>query len=183
MILSSETIREKLDKKELLIEPLDDENIQPASIDLRLGQHFQVLDEYTTSKISMKEEGSYQEIFIGEGDSIMIPAHSFMLATTKEWVRLSNKFTAFVEGRSSIGRLGLFVQNAGWVDPGFEGRITLELFNSNRFPIELIEGRRVCQLVIAEVDKPTTAYQGKYSKQQSTTTSAIHMDKENLNLK
>lgn len=70
-----------------------------------------------------------------------------------EYVRLPNNLTAFVEGRSSIGRMGLFIQNAGWVDPGFEGEITLELYNANQLPIRLKSGRRVCQLVFAQMDQ------------------------------
>ena len=83
----------------------------------------------------------------------MIPPHGFVLGTTLEWIKLPNNITAFVEGRSSIGRLGLFIQNAGWVDPGFEGNITLELYNANQVPIELSSGRRICQLVFAELDQ------------------------------
>ncbi|MFC0522948.1 dCTP deaminase [Pontibacillus salicampi] len=179
MILSSQTIQKKLDSNELIIDPLPFEHIQPASIDLTVGSHFMAVDEFCTTKISVKESASYRDIYIGPNESIVIPPHSFILATTKEWVKLPNYLTAFVEGRSSIGRMGLFVQNAGWVDPGFEGCITLELFNSNRAPIELFEGWRVCQLVIAEMDQSTNPYKGKYVGQTSTTPSAVYEDKEN----
>ena len=85
--------------------------------------------------------------------------------------------TAFVEGRSSIGRLGLFIQNAGWVDPGFEGEITLELFNANKCAIELQSGRRVGQLVFAQLDVHTlNPYQGKYQGQRGATGSRIFLD-------
>lgn len=85
-----------------------------------------------------------------------------MLATTIETIELPENLTAFVEGRSSIGRLGLFIQNAGWVDPGFKGQITLELFNANRLPIELTIGRRICQIIISKVDQEAKPYSGKY---------------------
>ena len=92
---------------------------------------------------------------------------------------LPNNLTAFVEGRSSIGRLGLFTQNAGWVDPGFEGEITLELFNANRSAIELRSGRRVGQLVFAQMDQEAqNPYRGKYQGQRGATGSRIYMDKE-----
>ncbi|WP_082236065.1 dCTP deaminase [Halobacillus massiliensis] len=178
MILSSQTIRHYLEKEELIVTPLEHSHIQPASVDLTLGSHFVTLEEHSTGRLSMRESASYRDIYIGEQESIIIPPHSFMLATTKEWIKLPNYLTAFVEGRSSIGRMGLFVQNAGWVDPGFEGRITLELFNANRSPIELIEGWRICQLVMAEMDQPTTAYSGKYAGQSSTTPSAVYKDVE-----
>lgn len=179
MILSRETILSKLKQEELVIDPLDPAHVQPASVDLRLGKHFMTVDETKTEKISVTERADYNDIFIGENESIVIPPRTFMLAVTKEWVKLPNHLTAFVEGRSSIGRMGLFIQNAGWVDPGFEGRITLELFNSNSAPIELVEGWRICQLVFAEMDQPTAPYNGKYAGQSSTTASAVYKDKEN----
>ena len=102
--------------------------------------------------------------------------NSFLLATTIEYVKLPSNLTAFVEGRSSIGRMGLFIQNAGWVDPGFEGQITLELYNANRLPIKLISGWRVCQLVFASMDKCRVPYVGKYQGQRNATGSKIFMD-------
>lgn len=100
-----------------------------------------------------------------------------MLATTIETIMLPPHLTAFVEGRSSIGRLlGLFIQNAGWVDPGFSGQITLELFNASRLPIELTVGRRICQIVIAEVNGQADPYKGKYLEQKGATGSAIYRD-------
>lgn len=84
-----------------------------------------------------------------------------------------------MEGRSSLGRMGLFIQNAGWVDPGFEGEITLELFNANRCAIELRSGRRVGQLVFARMDAPAQfPYCGKYQGQRGATGSHIFMDQE-----
>ena len=81
----------------------------------------------------------------------MLPGQ-FVLATTMEYFELPDDLTAFVEGRSSLGRMGLFIQNAGWVDPGFKGEITLELYNANRCAIELKAGRRIGQLVFAKMD-------------------------------
>jgi len=92
-------------------------------------------------------------------------------------IRIPANVTAFVEGRSSIGRMGLFIQNAGWVDPGFEGNITLELFNANRLPLRLSAGRRICQIVFAFMDKATqTPYKGKYQGQRGTVGSMIFKD-------
>ena len=87
--------------------------------------------------------------------------------------------TAFVEGRSSLGRMGLFIQNAGWVDPGFKGEITLELFNANRCAIELQSGRRVGQLVFAQMDDTAwNPYNGKYQGQKGATGSKVFMDED-----
>ena len=93
---------------------------------------------------------------------------------------LPDNLTAFVEGRSSLGRMGLFIQNAGWVDPGFKGEITLELYNANRCAIELKAGRRVGQLVFAEMDDVAlNPYCGKYQGQTGATGSRVYKDKEN----
>jgi dCTP deaminase len=174
MILSDDTLRAMIAEKKIVVEPLEPYQIQPASIDLRLGRHFLKIDENALDSLSLDSELSYVEI---EKDEIVIPPHSFLLATTVEFLRLPANVTAFVEGRSSIGRMGLFIQNAGWVDPGFEGTITLELFNANRLPLRLASGRRICQIVFAQMDKPTrTPYAGKYQGQRGTVGSRISSD-------
>ena len=163
MILSDESIK-SLIKEKLIVDPLVDEHIQPASIDLTLGTHFLEVDSTQSATIKLDEEIKYRSI---ESQSITIPARSFLLATTEEYVKIPNGLSAFVEGRSSIGRMGLFIQNAGWVDSGFEGKITLELFNANALPIELNAGRRICQLVFCKMDSDAKRpYQGKYQGQK-----------------
>lgn len=162
MILSDKGIKQKIELGKLVIDPFAASQVQPASIDLRLGDHFLILDKYRTSHISLNEPATYMKM---KEKSITIPPQTFLLATTVESIQLANNITAFVEGRSSIGRLGLFVQNAGWIDPGFCGTITLELFNANCVPITLEAGRRICQLVIAELDQDASPYKGKYSGQ------------------
>ena len=176
MILSDVTLREKLARGELVVEPLEDFLIQPASIDLRLGNHFLKVDENAFDIIRLDDPIKYLELTM---DEIIIPPFSFLLATTMEYVKLPHDLTAFVEGRSSIGRIGLFVENAGWVDPGFEGELTLELFNANRQPIRLTAGRRICQLVFAQLDQPTsTPYRGTYQGQRKPVGSRIYQDNE-----
>ena len=132
MILSDKTITEMLDSGKLVVEPLAENSIQPASIDCRLGGHFLLVDENRMDCLSMSSEIRYRSL---ECEDITLPPHSFLLATTLESVEVPSGLTAFVEGRSSIGRMGLFIQTAGWVDPGFKGRITLELYNANSLPI------------------------------------------------
>lgn len=176
MVLSDFTLKQMLKSGELVVEPLTPEQIQPASIDLRLGRHFLKVDENCVESIDMNEKIRYIEI---ERDEIVIPPHSFLLATTMEYIKLPKDITAFVEGRSSIGRMGLFIQNAGWVDAGFEGEITLELFNANRLPIKLVAGRRVCQLVFARMDREAeNPYNGKYQRQRKATGSRAYLDEE-----
>jgi len=174
MILSDETLRRMIAEKSIVVDPIEPYQIQPASIDLRLGRHFLKIDENTLESLTLDSELPYVQI---EKDEIIIPPHSFLLATTVEFIRIPANVTAFVEGRSSIGRMGLFIQNAGWVDPGFEGTITLELFNANRLPLRLTSGRRICQIVFAFMDKATqTPYAGKYQGQRGTVGSRIFRD-------
>lgn len=176
MILSDETLKMMIRDQTLVVDPLEEGQIQPASIDLTLGSHFLKIDEHSDTALTLDSEIAYEEI---EKDVIVIPPHSFLLAATREFVKLPNDVTAFVEGRSSIGRIGLFIQNAGWVDPGFEGTITLELYNANRLPIQLQSGRRICQLVFAKMDRETLApYRGKYQGQVVATGSRVYQDAE-----
>jgi dCTP deaminase len=176
VIISDETLKEMLADGRITIEPLEPYQIQPASVDLRLGNHFLKIDENSLESLSLDSELPYIEI---RREQIIIPPASFLLATTVERVRIPPNVTAFVEGRSSIGRMGLFIQNAGWVDPGFEGNITLELFNANRLPIRLTAGRRICQIVFAFMDRETrTPYKGKYQHQKEAVGSRVFRDTE-----
>lgn len=177
MILSDKTIMKMLKEGTLMISPLMDEQIQPASVDVRLGNTFSIVEDSSTGIITMKNEINYKVI---ETDTYILLPGQFVLATTMEYFSLPNNLTAFVEGRSSLGRMGLFIQNAGWVDPGFKGEITLELFNANRCAIELKSGRRVGQLVFAEMDNDALKpYNGKYQGQRGATGSRVFMDVSN----
>lgn len=180
MILSDKTLKALLKSGELVVTPIDEKSIQPASIDCRLGDHFLVIEDNQMHVITLGEEIKYREI---EGSSITIPPHSFILATTQEYIKMPNNLTAFVEGRSSIGRIGLFIQNAGWVDPGFEGRITLELYNASSLPIKLEAGKRICQLVFCKMDTAADKpYEGKYQGQQKTVGSRVFQDTDRLHV-
>ena len=163
-----------LDEKSLVINPVTKEQIQPASVDIRLGNTFSVVDDTPSNIITLESQISYKTITT---DTYLIMPGEFVLATTMEYFELPDNLTAFVEGRSSLGRMGLFIQNAGWVDPGFKGEITLELYNANRCAIELKAGRRVGQLVFAEMDVPAiNPYNGKYQGQMGATGSRVFMD-------
>ena len=176
MILSDKTILSMLREGTLGISPLEPEQIQPASVDIRLGRTFSVVEDTSSGIITMEHEIRYKTI---ETDTYLLLPGQFVLATTMEYVTLPDNLTAFVEGRSSLGRMGLFIQNAGWVDPGFRGEITLELFNANRCAIELRAGRRVGQLVLAEMDAPALhPYSGKYQGQTGATGSRVYLDPE-----
>ena len=176
MILSDKTILKMLDEKSLVIEPVTKEQIQPASVDIRLGNTFSIVDDTPSGIITLDSSISYKTITT---DTYLILPGQFVLATTMEYFELPDDLTAFVEGRSSLGRMGLFIQNAGWVDPGLQGEITLELFNANRCAINLKAGRRVGQLVFAQMDDHAlNPYNGKYQGQKGATGSRVFMDKD-----
>ena len=177
MILSDRTLIKMLDQKRLVISPMQKGQIQPASVDIRLGNAFSVVEDTSSGIITLDKEIRYKTI---ETDTYLLLPGQFVLATTMEYFELPDNLTAFVEGRSSLGRMGLFIQNAGWVDPGFRGEITLELFNANRCAIELKSGRRVGQLVFAEMDDSAlNPYNGKYQGQTGATGSMVYLDHDN----
>lgn len=176
MILSDKTLLKMLDEKTLIIEPLETDQIQPASVDIRLGNTFSVVEDSSSGIINLENEIKYKMI---TSDTYILLPNQFVLATTMEYFDLPNNLTAFVEGRSSLGRMGLFIQNAGWVDPGFKGEITLELYNANRCAIELKAGRRIGQLVFAKMDDTALhPYSGKYQGQKGATGSRVFLDSE-----
>jgi dCTP deaminase len=176
MILSDKTILKMLEEQSLVIEPLEKEQVQPASVDIRLGNTFSIVEDSSAGIINLENEIKYKTI---TSDTYILLPNQFVLATTMEYIDLPNDLTAFVEGRSSLGRMGLFIQNAGWVDPGFQGEITLELYNANRCAIELKAGRRVGQLVFAKMDDVAlNPYNGKYKGQRGATGSKVFLDNE-----
>ena len=176
MILSDGMITEMIKSGTLVIDPLEEGQIQPASVDIRLGNTFSVVEDSPTGMITLENEIRYRTI---ESDTYVLLPNQFVLATTMEYFELPNDITAFVEGRSSLGRMGLFIQNAGWVDPGFKGEITLELYNANRCAIELKAGRRVGQLVFSRMDaEAVNPYNGKYQGQRGATGSRVFTDDE-----
>lgn len=176
MILSDKTILKMIEEGTLKIAPIEEGQVQPASVDIRLGNTFSMVEDSPSGIITLENEIKYKTITT---DTYILLPNQFVLATTMEYFDLPNDLTAFVEGRSSLGRMGLFIQNAGWVDPGFKGEITLELYNANRCAIELKAGRRVGQLVFAKMDNEAlNPYNGKYQGQKGATGSRVFMDKE-----
>ncbi len=164
-ILSDKTIKEYLKEGILSIEPLEDEKqIQPSSVDMRLGDEFKVFKVIRKPYIDPKDEddiASYMEsTTVKKGDAFIIHPNEFALATTAEYVKVPDDLVARVEGRSSMGRLGVTMHvTAGFIDPGFEGNITLEISNIGAMPVALYPGQRVCQIVFETM---TTASEKPY---------------------
>ena len=152
MILSDTSIKKLIKEKKLIIKNLTSKAIQPSSIDLTLGREALILEYWNTNGVlDLNTKVKHQKI---SGKEFVIPPSSFILATTREFINLPNNLSGFVEGRSSVGRMGLFIQNASVVGPGFKGKLTLELYNANILPIRLKTGRRICQLILFQMDGP-----------------------------
>ena len=178
MILNDKTIKQYIQERKLIIDPLEENQIQPSSVDLKLGDEFLIYpDSIEVLDVRDKNLSAKLDLVKVDDSGFIIQPKHFILATTVEYVKLADNLTAFVEGRSSLGRLGLFIENAGWVDAGFEGNITLEFYNANTRPIKIYPNMRICQLVFAEMKgKAEKPYRGKYQGQRGATASRIYMD-------
>ena len=142
MVLSDGTIRKLLSEGKIVIEPLEEAYVQPASVDVRLGSTFLVFRRHTTSDIDpwQVNEGLMEPVTVAEGDPFILHPTEFVLGTTLERLTLPDDVVARIEGKSSLGRLGLLIHaTAGFVDPGWtNGQITLELSNVAPLPLSLI---------------------------------------------
>ena len=175
MILSDKTLLKLIEQKKLIVKDKLPNAIQSCSIDLSLGDQALLLKYWdTTGVLDLNTKTEQQEI---SGDKLIIPPHSFILATTNEYLEIPKNLAGFVEGRSSIGRMGLFIQNASVVLPGFKGKLTLELYNANILPIRLQPKRKICQLVLFQMDQEAKqGYEGKYQGQNVVTPSKAHTE-------
>lgn len=176
MIYGDSKIEEALDSGDLVIDPLETElQLQPASVDLRLGNEFSKVDR-SVEVIDPRDDITFD---VREFDDFVLDTGEFTLATTKETIKLPDYLAARVVGRSSIGRLGIVVHaTAGYIDPGFRGKITLELHNTGWRPVSIPPGTRVCQLVFEEASGVQNEYDGKYQHQDGTTGSRLDEDVE-----
>lgn len=177
MILVDRELRSSIRGDSPLVYPVCKNGIQPASIDIRLGSSFaKPVKNPDRNFNSFDRPIEYKETT----GAYLLQPHEFVLGTTVEVIDLPPKISAFVEGRSSIGRMGLFIQNAGWIDPGFKGQITLELYNASEVPIMLTPNTRVGQIVFCVNSIPClNSYKGKYQYQSGATGSLINLDAEN----
>ncbi|MBP2046639.1 dCTP deaminase [Methanobacterium aggregans] len=193
-ILSDRDIKKCLETGKILIEPLEnpERQIQPSSVDLRIGNEFKgfrIIRKPCIDPMDKTDIDSYMESFyIDDGEPFIIHPGEFALATTYETVKLPDNLVARVEGRSSMGRLGITMHvTAGYIDPGFHGRITLEISNIGKMPVALYTGQRVCQIVFETMTSPSEKPYGhpdrdsKYMGQKRPETSKIKHDYEIVN--
>jgi dCTP deaminase len=157
MILSDRSIREELVAGRIVIEPLDDSCIQPSSVDLMLDPRFLVFRNHTRGIIDVKEDlTDLTELVEVEGDTpFILHPGEFVLGATLERIAVPHDLVARLDGKSSLGRLGLLIHStAGYVDAGFDGQITLELSNVANLPITLYAGMKIGQVSFETMTTP-----------------------------
>lgn len=156
-VLSDGTITALVEAGRIVIRPWDPARVQPASVDLTLGDSFRVFHNHRTSVIDLREPPTNltEEVVVGADEPFVIHPGEFCLGRTVEWVELPDDVVARIEGKSSLGRLGLIVHaTAGFCDPGWKGTLTLELNNLTRVPIRLYAGLPIAQLSFMGLDAP-----------------------------
>lgn len=155
-VLSDGTIRRLVEEGRLRIDPWDDRMVQPASVDLKLGPSFRVFHNHRIQAIDLADppRDLTEHVAVEHGETFVIHPGEFVLGRTEEQVRMPDDLVARIEGKSSLGRLGLIVHaTAGFVDPGFEGTLTLEITNFNSVPIVLRPGLPIAQLSLMTLDR------------------------------
>jgi dCTP deaminase len=184
VILSDRSIREAIASGRLGVDPFDPELIQPSSIDVRLDHRFLVFRNTKRAFIDVKEPADdlMELIEVGPEEPMFLHPHEFILGSTIERVRIPDDLVARLEGRSSLGRLGVVIHStAGFVDPGFEGYVTLEISNLANLPIALYPGMRIGQLSFQNMTTPAERPYGpgrgsKYTGQRLPTASRLYLD-------
>lgn len=167
MILSDRTINDLVNSGEIVIKPYKKENVQSASVDLRLGSGFLVPDYHNIKSVSLNDKLNYTKI---KKSKIFIPSNHFILGTTLEYLEIPNNICGRLDGRSTIGRKSLWIQSAGHINPGYKGKLTLEFFNAGDMPFELNSGDKICQIIFMYTDKRVEKkYSGKYQGQIGVT--------------
>ena len=184
MILPDHEIRKLLKEGKIRIEPLDDpENqIQPACVDLRLGSEFRVFKYTDEPFIDPRNPKEYTNTFNSHEKPFVLHPKEFVLGITKERIGVPPDLAAYVDGRSSLGRLGITAHiTSGWIDPGFEGRLVLEISNLGKMPVNLYPDMRICKLFFFKLTSPSEVpynmkKDAKYHKQDEIRQSRMHED-------
>ena len=181
MLLPDHEILAALRSGRIGIDPLDESLVQPSSLDVRLGWSFRIFDNHRYSCIDPRAEqvGLTRLVEIEDHEVFVLHPGQFVLATTHETVTLPDDLAARLEGKSSLGRLGLLTHStAGFIDPGFHGEVTLELSNTSTLPIRLYPGMAIGQLCFVMLSSPARQPYGSaglgshYQGQQGPTPSA-----------
>lgn len=157
MVLSDRTIRQQMAAGRIVIEPFDPRDVQPSSVDLHLGSRFQVFrnSRYPYIDPAVEQQGLMDPVQATTGEPFVLHPGEFALGATTERIELPDDIVARLEGKSSLGRLGLLIHStAGYVDPGWVGTLTLELSNVANLPIVLTPGMAIGQISFMQMTTP-----------------------------
>jgi dCTP deaminase len=180
MILSDRDIRTAMEQERIGIEPFDAGDVQPSSVDLHVDRFFRTFHNARYPYIDVKRpmEGLTELVEVAEEEAFILHPGEFVLGSTCEYVRLPDDLVARLEGKSSLGRLGLLIHStAGYVDPGFQGHLTLELSNVANLPITIYPGMKIGQISFFALSSPAESPYGsagrdsKYQGQRGPTPS------------
>lgn len=185
MLLSDRDIRAQIQENRVRVEPYDVGMIQPSSIDVRLDRFFRVFENHKYSVIDPSAEQSEltREVEVAPNEFFILHPGEFVLASTYEVITLPDDIAGRLEGKSSLGRLGLLTHStAGFIDPGFSGHITLELSNVANLPVKLFPGMKIGQLCLIKLTSPaehpygSALYGSRYQGQRGPTPSRSWMN-------
>jgi dCTP deaminase len=185
MLLSDRDIKAELSSGRIGLDPLDLGMIQPSSIDVRLDKYFRLFDNHKYPFIDPREDQSEltRLVEVKDGEPFILHPGEFVLGSTYEQTTLPDDIAARLEGKSSLGRLGLLTHStAGFVDPGFSGHVTLELSNVATLPIKLWPGMKIGQLCFIRLTSPaekpygSSEYSSRYQGQRGPTASRSHLN-------
>ena len=184
MLLSDRDLRAAIDSGDLGLDPFDEAMIQPSSIDVRLDRFFRVFANHRYTHIDPSEQQDDLTVPVEpEGDEpFILHPGEFVLGSTLEVISLSDKLASRLEGKSSLGRLGLLTHStAGFIDPGFSGHVTLELSNVANLPIKLYPGMKIGQICVLQLSSPSehpygsSVYGSRYQDQRGPTPSRSYL--------
>ena len=184
MLLSDKDIRSEIDDGRVRIEPYEPTMVQPSSVDIRLDRYFRVFENHRYPHIdpAVEQPDLTRLITSEEGEPFILHPGEFVLASTYEVVTLPDDLASRLEGKSSLGRLGLLTHStAGFIDPGFSGHVTLELSNVATLPIKLWPGMKIGQLCMFRLTSPaeepygSPRYGSRYQGQRGPTPSRSYL--------
>jgi dCTP deaminase len=192
VVLSDRDIRAEIEAGRIVIDPFIPDAVQPSSVDLHLDRRFRVFrnSRYPFIDVRADQPDMTELVEIAGDDAFILHPGEFVLGSTFERVGLPNDLVARLEGKSSLGRLGLLIHStAGYVDPGWEGNLTLELSNVANLPITLYDGMKIGQISFQRLSSPAEVAYGeasigsKYRGQRDPTASLYHRDFERGRIK
>ena len=185
MLLSDRDIRAEIQGGRVQLDPFDDEMVQPSSVDVRMDRFFRVFENHKYPHIdpAVEQPDLTRLVEADPGEPFVLHPGEFVLASTYEVLTLPDDVAARLEGKSSLGRLGLLTHStAGWIDPGFSGHVTLELSNVATLPIKLWPGMKIGQMCLfrltsaAEHPYGSAVYGSRYQDQRGPTPSRSYLN-------